>query len=144
MVAAAEKGDQSGGGQPEGSSGSPSSTDRSVGLERWTVYLLLSAQIMNNLAIRFGLPALIFFMQQEYRWSPAQLARVTGAFFPGCASWFTSAMPLPAHVRVSRVIILHPGGLMVLYALSQCLRPQTCSRKYLLDGLPINSAAKIS
>ena len=26
---------------------------RSVGVERWTVYLLLSAQIMNNLAIRF-------------------------------------------------------------------------------------------
>ena len=58
---------------------------RSVGVERWTVYLLLSAQIMNNLAIRFGLPALIFFMQQEFRWSPTQLARVTGAFFPGCA-----------------------------------------------------------
>ena len=35
-----------------------------VGVERWTVYLLLSAQIMNNLAIRFGLPALIFFMQR--------------------------------------------------------------------------------
>ena len=54
-----------------------------VGVERWTVYLLLSAQIMNNLAIRFGLPALIFFMQQEFNWSPTQLARVTGSFFPG-------------------------------------------------------------
>jgi hypothetical protein len=26
---------------------------RPVGVERWTVYLLLSGQIMNNLAIRF-------------------------------------------------------------------------------------------
>ena len=90
MVAAASTGGQ-GSGQPEegsaSSGSSPSGTDRSsaVGLERWTVYLLLSAQIMNNLAIRFGLPALIFFMQQEYRWGPTQLARVTGAFFPGCA-----------------------------------------------------------
>lgn len=54
-----------------------------ISRERWTVYLLLSGQIMNNLAIRFGLPAMIFFMQQEYLWSPAQLAKVTGAFFPG-------------------------------------------------------------
>jgi hypothetical protein len=67
------------------SSAASRSEAEGVSLERWTVYLLLSAQIMNNLAIRFGLPALIFFMQQEYRWNPTQLARVTGAFFPGCA-----------------------------------------------------------
>ena len=42
-------------------------SSKPVSAERWTVYLMLSGQIMNNLAIRFGLPAMIFFMQQEYK-----------------------------------------------------------------------------
>ena len=52
-------------------------------LERVTMYTMLSGQSCNNLAIRFGLPALIYFMQLEFAWSGAEAARILGAFFPG-------------------------------------------------------------
>jgi ACS family sodium-dependent inorganic phosphate cotransporter len=51
--------------------------------ERLLMYGMLSATSLNNLAIRFGLPAIVFFMQREYGWAPAEVAGVLGSFFPG-------------------------------------------------------------
>ena len=69
--------------------------------ERWTIYLMLSGQIMNNLAIRFGLPALLLFMRQEFGWNDLQFARITGSFFSGCLAFvvgFAGGVAVVEHV----------------------------------------------
>ena len=85
--------------------------------ERWTIYLMLSGQIMNNLAIRFGLPALLLFMRQEFGWNDLQFARITGSFFPGYMLTQVPAGWIAQHFGGKDILTLNMAGNAVLLCL---------------------------